>query len=48
VAGVLGEDAAAAAAAAAEAFFEPEAIAARRTREDAEETAPADAETEKK
>src|SRR6266699_3492981 len=36
------------AAAAAEAFFEPEAIAARRTREDAEETAPADTEAEKK
>src|SRR6266568_7609793 len=34
-------------AAAAEAFFEPEVVAARRTREDAEETAPADAETEK-
>src|SRR5262249_36307707 len=38
----------AAAAAAAEAFFEPEVIAARRTREAADETAPADAEAEKK
>src|SRR5215510_13580717 len=38
----------ASAAAAAEAFFEPEVIAARRTREAADETAPADAEAEKK
>ena len=43
-----GEEAAAAAAAAAEAFFEPEAIAARRTREATDETAPAEAEAEKK
>src|SRR5262249_15550646 len=43
-----GEEAAAAAAAAAEAFFEPEAIAARRTREAADETLPADTEAEKK
>src|SRR5262249_17073850 len=38
----------AAAAAAAEGFFGPDGIAARRTREAADETAPADAEAEKK
>src|SRR5262249_56444751 len=43
-----GEEAAAAAAAAADAFFEPEAIAARRTREAADETLPADTEAQKK
>jgi large subunit ribosomal protein L9 len=43
-----GEEATAAAAAAAEAFFEPEAVATRRTREAATETSQADAEEEKK
>jgi large subunit ribosomal protein L9 len=43
-----GEEAAAAAAAAAEAFFEPEAVATRRTREGATENSQADAEEEKK
>jgi large subunit ribosomal protein L9 len=43
-----GEEAAAAAAAAAEAFFEPEAVATRRTREAATETSQADAKEEKK
>ena len=43
-----GEEAAKAAVAAAEAFFEPEVVEARRTREAAEETSPADAEAEKK
>ena len=43
-----GEEAAAAAAAAAEAFFEPEAVATRRTREAVTETSQADAEEEKK
>jgi large subunit ribosomal protein L9 len=43
-----GEEAAAAAAAAAEAFFEPEAIATRRTHEATTETSQADAEEEKK
>jgi large subunit ribosomal protein L9 len=43
-----GEEAAEAAVAAAEAFFEPEVVEARRTREAAEETSPADAEAEKK
>src|SRR5262249_2468528 len=42
------EGAAEAAAAAAEACFEPEVVAARRTREAADETPPADAEAEKK
>jgi large subunit ribosomal protein L9 len=48
VARAEGEEAAEAAAAAAEAFFEPEVVAARRTREAADETPPADAEAEKK
>jgi large subunit ribosomal protein L9 len=48
VARAEGEEAAEAAAAAAEAFFEPEAVAARRTREATDETPPADAEAEKK
>jgi large subunit ribosomal protein L9 len=43
-----GEEAAAAAAAAAEAFFEPEAVATRRTREATTENSQADAEEEKK
>jgi large subunit ribosomal protein L9 len=43
-----GEEAAAAAAAAAEAFFEPEAIAARRTHEATAEPAQAEAEEQKK
>src|SRR5215813_11480323 len=43
-----GEEAAVAAAAAAEAFFEPEVIEARRTREAADETSPVDPEAEKK
>ena len=43
-----GEEAAEAAAAAAEAFFEPEVVEARRTREVADETSPAEAEAEKK
>ena len=43
-----GEEAAEAATAAAEAFFEPEVVEARRTHEAADETSPADAETEKK
>src|SRR5262249_13815712 len=43
-----GEEAAEAAATAAEAFFEPEVVEARRTREAADETSPADAEAEKK
>src|SRR5262249_8934377 len=43
-----GEEAAEAAVAAAEAFFEPEGVEARRAREAAEGTPPADAEAEKK
>jgi large subunit ribosomal protein L9 len=43
-----GEEAAEAATAAAEAFFEPEVVEARRTHEAADETSPADSETEKK
>jgi large subunit ribosomal protein L9 len=43
-----GEEAAVAAAAAAEAFFEPEAIAARRTREGTPETEEAEVEEDKK
>src|SRR5262249_4077524 len=46
--GEEGAEPAAAAAGAGEAFFEPEAVAARRTREAADETPPADAEAEKK